>query len=194
MNTTTENTPSAQFLIRLRKEIAKVNETGRAVFIGVTYTSKSTGETARHVLNLGVSYLNSVRKAIDELSAVNREGLTGLEIQALDEVIASYQNTLDKHAVGEQNDAYTKKGVYLDIIPGLKMSLNDGSFELHAMSVSKVVLIEGKAKKPVNSKPLTIAKNKWKKGLAVEKYRSLAIDVGNFDSIRIGGTELEVSE
>lgn len=188
MNTTN---PTNEFLIRLRAEIAKVNESGRAVFIGVTYTSKKTGETARHVMNLGVSYLGSVQKAIEELVAVNREGLTGLEIQALDEVIDSYRNTLEKHSKGEKNDAYTKKDTYLDIIPGLKLNLNDGTFELHAMSVSKKVLIPG-VYKPVNSRPLTIAKDKWKKGLAVEKYRSFSIDVGHFDSIRIGGNELEV--
>lgn len=193
MNTTaTELNPSHAFILRLKNEIEAINATGRATFIGITYTAKGTGDTSRYVLNLGVSYLNAVAKAIQELSCVARETLSGLEIEALDNVLKSYQNTLDKAAVGEQNDAYTKKDVYLDIVPGLKMSLNDYSLELHAMLVSKKVLVAGEEKKPKVSRPLTIAQDKFKKGLAVSKYRSFCLDVGCLDSIRIGGSELEV--
>jgi hypothetical protein len=193
MNTTTTDlNPSHAFILDLKKKIEAINESGRATFIGITYTAKGTGETARHVLNLGVSYLNAVRKALAELDTLSREGLSGLEIEALDNVIASYKNTLDNAEKGKKNDVYTKKDVYLDICPGLKMNLNDYSLELHAMSVSKKVITPGKEKKPTVSRPLTIAQDKFKKGLAVSKYRSFCLDVGCLDSVRIGGDELEV--
>ena len=196
MNTATSNpseiNPSHAFILELKRKIEAINASGRATFIGITYTAKGTGETARHVLNLGVSYLNAVKKAIDELSTIERSGLSGLELEALENVLASYQNTLEKASIGEKNDAYTKKEVYLDIIPGLKMSLNDYSLELHAMSVSKKVIAEGKEKKPTVSRPLTVAQDKFKKGLAVSKYRSFCLDVGHLESIRIGGSEMEV--
>jgi len=196
MNTTTSNptevNPSKEFILELKKKIDAINQSNRPVFIGITYTSKGTGDTSRYVLNLNVSYLNAVAKAIQELSCVDRSTLSGLEIEALDNVLASYQNTLEKAAIGEKNDAYTKKDVYLDIVPGLKMSLNDYSLELHAMLISKKVLVAGEEKKPTVSRPLTIAQDKFKKGLSVSKYRSFCLDVGCLDSIRIGGTELEV--
>lgn len=192
MNTTTvETNPSNAFLSRIKSEIEAINASGRATFIGITYTAKGTGETARHVLNLGVSYHNAVAKAIHELSCIDRKTLSGLEIEALDNVLGSYQNTLDKAAIGEKNDAYTKADVYIDICPGLKMNKNDFTFELHAMSVSKKVLVEG-VHKTVASRPLTIAQNKLKKGLAVDKYRSFKLSLEHLESIRIGGNELEV--
>jgi len=52
---------------------------------------------------------------------------------------------------------------------------------------SKVVLQEGKPRKPVNSKPLTIAKDKLKKmlGLRSNKLRQFALD--NITKAKVNG-------
>lgn len=160
-------------------------------FVGVTYTAKESGEKSRFVLNLGTDYLNLNRKSLEQAEAV--EAKTDLEIQAKAEIVASLKNTLANAEKGLSNDAYTKADTYTPICKGIKAHKTDESFEVCGLVVSRKVLIEG-VHKPVNSKPLTLAKNAIRKALAISKYRTLCLDRGHLESLRIGGTEIEVAE
>ena len=160
-------------------------------FVGVTYTTKDSGEKSRYVLNLGTDYLNLVRKSLAEAEAV--ETKTELEAEAKADVIASLKNTLANAEIGLSNDAYTKANVYTPICKGIKAHIKDESFEVCGLVVSRKVLIAG-VHKSVNSKPLTLAKNAIRKALSISKYRTLCLDRGHLESLRLGGNEIEVAE
>jgi hypothetical protein len=145
-----------------------------ARFVGVTYQSKSTGEVARFVLLVGVNYDEVVKASITELE-IQRPNLRGIDLQACDELLASFNATLEAHKVGEENPDYTKAGMYATITKGIKINLNDNTLEIAGLVHSKVVIHEGKRKK-VKSRPLTIAKNDLRGACRIGKWRTLALD------------------
>lgn len=111
---------------------------------------------------------------------------------AASELFVSLENTLTAHAKGEENPAYTKAGVYESICPGLKVSRVDGTFEIAGLSHGKTVLEAGTFK-AVNSSGKTIAKDDIRRALPIGKFRTLALDVGALESVRIGGREIDVA-
>lgn len=176
-------------IAKLSAAIAKLD--GNVRFVGVTYRSKSTGELARHTLLIGANYRNVIVKSMEELTRMLPTLTNPLDIQAANELIASFSKSLLALDAGIPHPGNTKPELYETICPGLRMSKNDGSLELCGLAVAKKVLEAGEHK-VVKSRPLTLAKNALKKGLPASKYRTLAIDAGAFDSIRIGGKEIEV--
>lgn len=187
MNSVTVSLPSAT-IARLAVAVASLQGVR---FVGVTYRSKSTNELARHVLIIGASYKEVIRKSMEELTR-KLPTLTGIHTQAANELIASYSKSLLAIDTGTERPDYTKAGLYEVICPGLKVSRNDGSFELCGLSHSKTV-IEAGVYETVKSRPLTIAKRELEEGLPRSKYRTLALDVGALESVRIGGREIDVS-
>jgi len=181
--------PSSITTAKVAAKFASVTAHGTS-FIGVDYTSKESGEVSRMVILIGASYKSVVERSLAQLEEV--EVKTVLEIQAKAELVASFKNTLTNMEKGLENDAYTKKGMYVSICKGIKVLEHDESFEVCGLVMSKKVLVEG-THKVVNSRPLTIIKNNLKKDLPISKYRTLALDLGHLEAIRIGGTEIEVS-
>lgn len=116
----------------------------------------------------------------------------GAERAAAAELYVSFEDTLVAHANGEENAAYTKAGLYESICPGLKFLVTDGTLEIQGLQHSKTVLEEGTYQE-VNSSAKTIAKNQLRSALPVGRFRTLAVDAGALESVRIGGSELEVS-
>jgi hypothetical protein len=173
-------------LLKLVKAVASV---GGVQFASLTYRAKSTNELARYTVILGASYLSCVKRSLDELNTMTFS--SELDKQAQVELLASFQETLDKHAIGEKNSAYTKTETYVDTaIDGLKINVNDNSLQLFGLSTAKVVLEPG-AHKAVNSKPLTIAKNKIRATLPIGKFREFALDYATLESARVNGNVLE---
>ncbi len=117
----------------------------------------------------------------------------GAERAAASELCISLYDSLAANAVGEQNEAYTKAGMYETICEGLKVSRIDGTFELCGLSHAKKVLEVG-TYEAVNSSAKTIAKDKLRKALPIGKYRTLSLDVGALESVRISGAEIDVAE
>ena len=159
-------------------------------FVGLTYTAKKTGETARFTVLIGIDYLNAIKQSQTELE-ITLPTLTGVERQACQELLDSFQNTLDNAEIGKPNDAYTKKGVYRQITVGLQENLNDGTVEIKGLVQSKKVLVEG-IYKSVKSSDLTIAKNKLRSLTRVGKYRTFCVDLDNLHGVRINGNTLEL--
>jgi hypothetical protein len=191
MNNTPDSIVKAN--VAVAQLIAKSAAIGNKVqFVGVTYRSKSTGELARHVFNVGASYVNTLKASIETLGA-KINSLSGIDAQAAANVMASLSKSLTAHLNGEQSEDFTKKGMYEPVCTGIKASLNDGTLELYGLSVSKTVLEAG-IEKPDTRRPLTKAQDKIKHDLPISKFRTLAIDMGALESVRIGGTELEVSQ
>lgn len=154
-------------------------------FASLTYTAKESGEVARHNVLLGFNYQTSVENSLIELEMM-RPALTGVDAIAADELLTSFQKTLN----GTQ-DGYTKSNCYADTaIKGLKVNTNDDSLQLFGLTQSKVVLVPGTFK-TVNSAPKTIAKNKLRKQLPVGKFREYAIDSGAIHGARMNGETIE---
>jgi hypothetical protein len=147
-------------------------------FASLTYRTKATDELARYTLLLGASVENAYKGDLEKVEAALPTLTDALDVQAARELINSLRNSLDK-GIGN-NDAYTLQGVYTPTgIAGVFINTNDNALHLRNVFVqSKVVLVEGKPRKAVNSKPLTIAKDKLKKalGLRSNKIRQFALD------------------
>ena len=177
---------------RIKTLLNSATERG-ASFVGVTYRAKESGELSRFTLAVGVEYLNLVRKSLGEARAVtpadNAKG--GLDRKAKAEVLRSLRNTLENAKRGEQNDAYTKKGMYQQVAAGVNV-FDDGTFELKGIVVSRKVLEAG-IHKTVKSRPLTIAKDAIRTQLSLATWRTLCLDSGALDSLRAGHKEIEVA-
>lgn len=175
----------------IQKEIVdalrEINWKGQ--FVGVTYRSKKTKELARYTLRIGESYKSILEKSLLELQTMKTPE-NPLELEAFQAVKKSLEKSLAAMAEGKQSEDYTKRGMYQKIEgTPLQVSIEDGTFELSGMVVKKVVLEPGEYKE-VNSKPLTIAKNRIEKMLPKSKYRTFALDKEAFESARICGEEI----
>lgn len=176
---TNENQIVPQEIVNLANSVSTLTQGCR--FMSLTYTAKKTNETSRYTVLVGFSYINLVEKSIGELEAI-LPTLTGEELVAGQMVMDSLQKSLEAHKNGQQNEDYTKKGMYAPVRNGVNINLNDNSIQLFGLVQSKVVLVEGEHK-PVNSKPMTILKNKITKQLSVSKFREFALD----KSVVLGG-------
>lgn len=164
---------------------------GKCQFVGFTYTSKSTGEVARYTLRIGTDYKTLVENSILEMDTRETEFRAGpLGNEAFGAVRASLVESLAAMAEGREHIGFTKAGMYSPICPGIKMSLRDGSLEICGVQHSRAVIVPG-VYKTVNSRPLTIAKDKIRGALPVAKYRTLAIDPGTIHGARINGETLD---
>jgi hypothetical protein len=164
-------------------------------FASFTYLSKTDNSIARYTVILGSKYINLLEKSITALEILINgvTDRTTLEFQAMTEVMASLQKSLTAHKAGTQSEDYTKKGQYTPIHNGLNVNTTDNSLQLFGLLQSKVVLKAGDPRKPVKSKPLTVAKNKVRKELPISKFREFALDCSNVESARINGEVLEIT-
>lgn len=164
-------------------------------FASLVYRAES-GELARHTILIGFSYHNAVVKSLGDLKEM-KFAANSLEAQAQAELIASFEKTLAAHEVGKQNADYTKKDVYDDValdgelVSGIRYNTTDGSFKLFGLSVAKTILENGIFKE-VKSKPLTIAKDKLRRSLAVGKFREYKIQNDSLAQAKINGETLEM--
>ncbi len=161
-----------------------------AKFASVTYTSKETGEVARHTLLLGCKYgnlLKASRKVIARKRPANEMGK-----KAKENVLASLDKSIEANANGTVSDAYTCKGVYESIegtAGAVKAHVEDGVFHLQGVTVSKVVLVPG-VHKPDTRRPLTKAQDDLKKGLPISKFRQFRLSPENMMNVRMGGRDI----
>ncbi len=183
----------------MKSKLAQINQLIGQIkgcqFASLTYLSKSTKEIARYTVNLGFSYNTLVEKSVTELEIIMAEitDQTSLEYTAAVEVMKSLKKTLTAHENGEQNEDYTKKGQYIPIVNGLNLNTTDNTIQLFGLLNSKVVITEGEREK-VNSRPLTIAKNKIRKQLSVSKFREFAMDESNIGIVKVNGNTVELNE
>lgn len=163
-------------------------------------------EKSKYVINLNVDYERVYREDLEllkeQLNAIN-EVITEsemsedqeLEVKALQALISSYENSLEK-GIGN-NDNYTQKDVeYIyfktkdgKIIPNIKMHPDTGDVHVTGFLVKKVVVEAGDPKKPVNSRPLTIKKDHFRNMTKLSKIRNFKL--ANADKARLNGETIE---
>jgi hypothetical protein len=161
-----------------------------ASFASFTYTDKPSKkgelpETARYTVILGGKYSNLLEKSKLELELLIPT-LSGIELEAANEIMASLNKSIEAAKNGTQNEDYTKKGQYTNIGNGVNINSTDNSVQVFGLLQSKVVLKAG-FRKPVNSAPLTVAKNKIRKMLPIGKFREFAFDMGNIKMVKVDG-------
>ena len=156
-----------------------------ARFISLLYRAKGTGELARHVLNLNVNRMNTLRRDVAVLTA-KLPTLTGIEALAAQELIESMNKSLN----GTQ-DQYTKAGYYAAQGNGnVQVSVKAVAY-VRGYSIRKTV-IEAGTYKAVKSAAKTIAKNKLRKELKNTRCREFLITPENFKVARHNGKSIEI--
>lgn len=150
------------------------------------YRSATTGEVADHQIVFHTSYGNALERSLEILEAFPAG--EGLEAQAREELIASYRKSLDKvrgeplEVIGEHYDRVLDgEG---NPIRGCKIHRGSGELHLFGMHLRKRVIVPG-VYKEVKSRPLTLAKDKLRAGLPVEKFRQFIIREGQVREIRV---------
>lgn len=161
-------------------------------FASFTYTSKGDGKVARYTLLVGQNYRALVAKSIVTLQ--NLQAIEGVDAPTFELAKSELMRSMTETKETGQNKAYTKAGMYAHLGNGLKLSLNDFTFEIGGTIINYVEIAPPTApKKPVNSAPKTIAKNKIRKLLPIGKFTTLALDTGNLHSARMNGETFEMA-
>lgn len=150
------------------------------------YKSATSGEVADHQIVFHMSYQSALEKSIAALEAIIPSD--DLEATAKSELLASYGKSLDKvkseplEVVGDHYDRVLNADG--EHIKGIKVHRESGELHLFGLALRKTVLVPGTYKE-VKSRPLTIAKDRLRKGLPVEKFRQFIIKPGQVEEIRV---------
>jgi len=157
--------------------------------ISFTYTAKGTGETARYVIRTNVDYTKVCKDDITELE-IRAQTAIGIEKICIDAQIATLKESIKAQETGVAHSKYTKAGLYRSVCPGIKLSLNDQSLELHGFVHSKVVLKPGFYAKVNHRSEETAKKEEIRKSLKVGKFRSFSLDSGLVHGAKVNGEEI----
>ena len=114
-----------------------------------------------------------------------------MEVQAKTEILKSLTETLTEGV----SQAYTNKDVYIPVCKGVKQKEDTGELYIYGFVNSKTVVEEAKiVKKPVNSRPLTIAKAKIGKelGFKRDKFAQFILNPEHIGGILVKGNVIEV--
>jgi hypothetical protein len=153
-----------------------------STFVGIRqYTAKGTGEEANHTILAGYSYDNAKQHDLAIVQSADAEALAtqvNQPVELVQQALAEIEKSLtkpDKARSEAQANAYTHVG------NGLKIHNDNGDLYVHGLTVSKKILKAGEYP-TVNSKPITICKNKVKKalGLRTDKIRTYIFNNGTF--------------
>lgn len=150
-------------------------------FISVRGYENSEGEIANFVLNVGSKYENAKKKDIAKLQAILKEGKfeNDLQKQAVEELLQSMITPNENRSKGQTETYETIEG-----FPMLKRHIVTRDLYIYGQRISKKVLVKGNYK-TVNSRPLTIEKDKVRKDLRTSKLR--LIKLGKEDQIKVNG-------
>lgn len=148
----------------------------RSTFLNLHRYRAESGELADFNIVFHISYLNALKRSVAVLEALVPD--SPLQALAKHELLTSYHTSIEKGetiAVEDIDDAYQRffdsDGKY---IKGVKMHIETGNLHLYGFAHQKVVIEPGTYKK-VNSKPLTIEKNKLSRLTPVSKFRQFRI-------------------
>lgn len=170
-------------------ELAKLRTS--STFLTLKGYRAESGEIADFNIVFHMSYKNALLRSLAVLESIVPSD--ALEAQAKKELTESFMTSLDKietTPIEEIDDAYRRftdsDGQY---IKGVKLHEETNTLHLYGLVVQKKVLMPGVYKK-VNSKPLTIAKDKLRRQLPVSKFRQFKITPDQVDSVSVENLSL----
>jgi hypothetical protein len=166
-------------------------------FCSLVYTNQN-GEKARHTIHFGHNIENLYKADLLEIELMLADKvnpLTGIDLQAAMEIRDSIQESL---MVGIGNNSkYTLKGYYDGVSDNSEVKLHTDEktgerfLYIRGYVHSKAILVEG-VYPHVNSRPLTIAKQKIEKNLKRGKIRTFKINVNQLHMIKVNGLTVEI--
>ena len=156
-----------------------------ARFASLLYRSKESGELARYTILLNAKYDRCLRADVAKLESM-LPTLTGLDKQAAEELLKSKLASLNGTQTG-----YTKKGYFQAQGNGnVQVSVKRVVY-IRGFRVAKEVIEKGTYPK-VNSRPLTIAKDKIRKQLKPDRCRDWIVSEETFKLARHEGRTLVI--
>lgn len=159
-----------------------------ASFVSFAYTAKGTGETSVFTLNFGISYRNAVEH--DHAALVAYLPTSPLEEEAKASMLTSLTETLTEGV----SSSYTQQGLWETLARGVRLNRESGEVAFYGFVQRKEVLIEGEPKKPVKSKPLTLAKKSIEKACNFKRNRfaQFIITPQNLAAVKVRGEMAEL--
>lgn len=160
-----------------------------ATFMTFLYTSKGTGETSKYQINFGIDYKAACdhdRKALIAYVPSNE-----LEETAKAEMLKSLTETLEEGV----SSSYTQKDTFETLGKGVRQHKENGMIYIYGYVQSKEqVEPPTNPKKPVNSKPLTLAKRDIEKACDFKRNRfaQFIIDPSHIGGIKVKGDIIEL--
>lgn len=160
-----------------------------STFLSVLGYKNASNEVANFNLVFNISYENALKNAVKTISEY--KPIDELETQAKEELLASWNKTLNK--TGSEKDEDPTYQFITDengkAVKGIKIHKETGELYLYGLQVSKNVLKPGTYKE-VKSKPLTIAKNKLTGLTQLSKFRMFKLNPDQVDMISVGNMTL----
>lgn len=155
-------------------------------FVSIKNYRNQKGELSNYLFNLGMKYEDQKQKDLEQLTGFDTNGDTLLEQARLELIDAMVKNQSDDTRTAQSQAQIDS---YIQIAPNVKMHKETGDLYITGFLVKKEV-IEAIEYKAVNSRPLTIAKEKVKKLInsITAKYRSMS-----FTGITISGSEVRLN-
>jgi hypothetical protein len=166
-------TNQIQRTIEVAPILEKIKKSG-CKFASFTYTAKGTGEVSKVLVSLGISYENAKKTDLNKINNFTPNSPT--------------QETAKSQLIGslvapDQTRSEAQQDAKISIVPGiLNFYPETGNFIIFGMVIKKEVVEIGEYKK-INSRPLTVEKNRIKKELnfRTAKFRNYILEnVKNF--------------
>jgi hypothetical protein len=158
-------------------------------FITFLYTSKGTGETSKYQINFGISNKSACEHDREALLAYVPQN--ALEETAKAELLKSLTETIEEGV----SRSYTQIDTYDYIGKGIRQHKESGEIYIDGLIESKEqVTPPTNPKKPVNSRPLTIAKNAIKQACNFKRNRfgSFILNSENIGGVKVCGEVIEL--
>lgn len=178
------NTPIFQTLVAFAN-------TNKSSFVSFVYENDNA--VSRYIVHLGTSIRGAYGRGLKELEAHRELYLNdAVQLQAIDELITSFKNSLDK-GIGK-NDNYTKKDKYEMLAPNLKYDKESGKIYLSGFVIGKTTIKEKAPYKTVNSSEKTLAKNALRKRYTkLDKFRDFILDEQHFGSVSVNKNRIIIN-
>jgi hypothetical protein len=157
-----------------------------STFLTIRGYSNDHGEVADYSIIFHINYRSALERSLLQLESIVPEN--DLEAQAKKELITSYKTSLEKMDTIPLEEAEENYTYFKDEnghpIKGVKLHKENNTLYLYGLVVHKRVLIPGNYKE-VKSRPLTLAKNKLKRDLSVNKFRQFKILPSQIEEINV---------
>lgn len=180
----------------IKEIVLKMSEIKGTSFIGIkAYESKTSGEIANHVVNVGFSYGNAVEKDIEALKNITSEQIEkiaskGFSVELINTAVSKLLDSFiaNQNKETQSNQSIGQQAAYLTINNTTKLCLATGQIHIYAMAINKQVLKAGEYKN-VNSRELTLCQNEVKKVLnfSTSKYRQFIVSKENLTAVKMQG-------
>lgn len=165
-------------------ELSKLRKS--ATFLSINGYRNANSEVANYSIVFHMNYENALKKSLQELEEMPAD--TWLAKQAIAELAKSFEKSLESlktTPVEEIDDCYhhfkNDDGTY---IKGVKVHSATDTLHLYGLVAHKKILMPG-IYKEVNSKPLTIEKDRIRHLCTVGKFRQFKITPDQVQSISV---------